>query len=52
MPILEPNSLAVVANKLAAQFYQSVRSHFVGDHRNFIQFEVVVGGGGSGQKRG
>src|SRR6266850_4251262 len=52
MSIFEPDSLAIVAEKLRAQLVEDVCRHFLGNYRNFLQFEIVVRFRTRGQKRG
>src|ERR1700719_1977945 len=47
----EPDSLAIVAQELRAKFEQCLSGHLVGDQWNVFEFEVLVRGGRSVQKR-
>src|ERR1700730_2909638 len=42
MSVLEPDSLAIMAEKLSTQFEQDMRRHFFCNYGNLFQFEIAV----------
>src|SRR6266481_10005985 len=52
LPTLQPGSLAIVADELCPQLEQGWRANFLGDHRNRIEFKVLISGTRCSKERG